>query len=162
MTVHLHDFNLADVLYVCGNLPDDERELFEAINGEQFNADDVAAAAFQCPGMHWVIRSSGGIALVAGGFVRQRPGVFRTWFFATEFAWTSHGGELTLLVRDVIQRLLDERLAHRVETVTLANRHRARKWYEQIGLKQESTLRGYAATGEDAVLYVATRQVENI
>lgn len=157
----LREFNLADLHHICKNLPEDEREVWEAMTGEPYQPDEATTMAFKFPGMHWIVVTEEGIPLAAGGFIRQRRGVFRTWFFAVPSAW-DHGADLTALVKGVIQQLLNEGLAHRVETVTLLSRRRARKWYEQLDLKEESTLRGYTVTGEDAVMYVATRNVENV
>jgi hypothetical protein len=47
--------------------------------------------------------------------------------------------------------------AHRIETVCLANRRLAQRWYSIIGLEKESTLKGFCIDGSDAVMYVATK-----
>lgn len=158
--IKLVEFNLLDLHHICRNLPDDERVLWEDLTGDEFNVDEIAATMFGLNGMHWVFATENDIPVAAGGLIRQRPGVFRTWFFATQVAWDHHGKELTEAVRDLIQRVLDRQLAHRIETVTLASRSRARSWYKRIGLTEEATLRGYTVTGADAVMCVVTRSVE--
>lgn len=150
-----------DALAVCRNLPLDDRQVAEAMSGEPYNPADVALAAMFYQGLHWsVLSDRDGELLAVGGFIRQRPGVFRTWLYATGQAWTSCGADLTTIVRDTIRRVLDEKLAHRIETVTLASKSLTRDWYGKIGLTYEATLRGFCATGEDAVMYVAVRDPE--
>jgi hypothetical protein len=79
---------------------------------------------------------------------------------ARDLAWTHYGREVTELVHNSIRDILAEGVAHRVETVTLASRNRARDWYSKIGLQFETTLRKYGSRGDDAVLYVAVRDAE--
>lgn len=161
MNLHLKKFNLADTLAVCRRLPRDEQEVYEALNGLPYSAEDVAASAHYYNGIHFIVHD-GEAPVAVGGFVRQREGVFRTWFFASDDVWVRHGLPLTILVRNTIADTLGSGLAHRIETVTLADRSRARAWYERLGLKFESTLPGYGVNGEDAVLYVALRGPERL
>jgi RimJ/RimL family protein N-acetyltransferase len=79
---------------------------------------------------------------------------------APETVWEPYGREITEIVKLTIERVLSTGLAHRIETVTLADQSRARTWYEKIGLTYESTLRKFGVSGEDAVMYVAVRDAE--
>jgi hypothetical protein len=153
--------NLDDLLGICRRLPPDERELFAAF-GDTFTPEDAAISGFNSIGMNWIIKDAEGAPVAAGGMTLQRKGVYRSWFYAPEDSWAAHGRELTELVRNVVKSALVPDLAHRIETVTLASRSRARAWYEKVGLHLESTLRGYGVDGQDAVMYVALRDAENI
>lgn len=156
LMLELKPLRLKDFLPLVHALSLDERGVILAMTGEAFDADQIAAATVLSPGMHWVFEAPER-PVCAGGFVRQRPGVYRTWFVAPDSAWYTHGAEITRLVRDVIRNTLVEEGVHRIETVTLADRHRARAWYEKIGLTYESTMPKFGANGEDAVMYVAVR-----
>jgi hypothetical protein len=156
--LRLTKLNLDDLLYLFRQLPEDERAV-QAAFGDEFNAEDAAYAALRAPGMHWLILD-GPAPVAAGGFTKIRPGVYRTWFCAPESTWAIVGHDLTDLVAGVVRQMLAPDLAHRIETVTLADRSRARDWYTKIGLQYESTLRGYGVNGEDAVMYVALRDTE--
>jgi hypothetical protein len=156
MTAELCPISLGAILLVCSDLPAEERAVVEAITGEAYNSDAAAIRASNFPGPAWAIEADG-MPIVVGGFIPQRKGVYQTWFYATNTAWERHGRRVTWIVRDLILRMLVEH-AHRIETVTLADRSRARRWYETIGLQHESTLPGYGASREDAVLYVALKQ----
>lgn len=163
MIAVLKPLTIDDALAVCRNLPASERAVIEAIGGFPFAPDEAAVAATLQAGLHWTVCSSDDQLLAVGGFVRQREGVFRTWFFALDLAWTRpYAQGLTELVADTIQLMFTRQLAHRIETVTLAREEKARFWYTKIGLQYESTLRGYCATGEDAVMYVALRDAEKV
>jgi hypothetical protein len=158
MTVHLRELNIDNLLAVCRGLPDDERDLWKRFSGMEYDADKIAVAYLNEHG--WIIHN-GDQPLAAAGFVMQRPGVWRTWMLATPLAWDPYGREVTRVVRDQIQKVLAEGIAHRIETVTLADRNRARDWYPKIGLQFEATHRKYSASGEDAVFYVAFSDAES-
>lgn len=161
--IHTTDINEFEAVYkLAQELPEDERKLCRAVTGVDYDPQEfmvtLAEAVGDAPYQHlfW----SGDKAVAVGGFLQQRPGVFRTWFSAPAWAWEQHGRELTEACRTLVGRMLETGLAHRIETVTLADREKARAWYERIGLIFESTLRGYGVNGEDAVMYVAVRPRE--
>jgi hypothetical protein len=156
VTLRLKEPNLMDFLLVARLLPEDERRVFARMMGAPFDSDRAAARYFLADGMAWVFDAPERPVAV-GGVIPIGDGVFRTWFMALDRAWTEHGHDMTALVRGLIDGLLDDKLARRIETVTLPERSRARRWYEKIGLKFDSTLPGYCADGADAVLYVAER-----
>jgi hypothetical protein len=158
--IHLTDINeFEHVLAVIKEMPENEKVLFKAMTGDDFDAENMLVALADLPGTHhlfWV----GEKPVAVGGFIPQRPGVFRTWFIAPEATWKEHGRDVTDSCRELIKGLLDDGLAHRIETVTLADRAEARAWYERIGLNYESTQPGYGSNGEEAVMYVALRGAE--
>lgn len=153
MTLHTTDINEFEAVFaIADKLPQDERDLFKITTGFEFDSKDFLVALAEMPGDHKLIWA-GDKPIAVGGFIPQRPGVVRTWFMATEESWKDYGRELT----DLCCELMEDQLAHRIETVTLADRAEVRAWYERIGLTYESTLRGYGCNGEDAVMYVAVR-----
>jgi hypothetical protein len=142
-------------------LPPGERELAEALSGEPYDPGAVAAKLKLAPGMHFAFLSENEHVIAAGGFITHGNGVFRTWFLASEASWEHYGVELTRVVRELIRRMLYDGPARRIETVTLADRTRARDWYPKIGLTYESTMQAYGAQGQDAVMYVAVKKTES-
>lgn len=159
MTVHLRDLNIDNLLAVARDLPADEIDLFNRLNPTAFDPTALAIWAMNSPGYNYIVHN-GDEPLAAAGFVPQRKGVYRTWMAARELAWTHYADEVTRLVHDAIRDIIRVGVAHRVETITLADRNRARDWYPEIGLQFETTLRKYGCNGEDAVLYVAMRDAE--
>jgi hypothetical protein len=158
--IHLTDINeFEHVLAVIKEMPENEKVLFKAMTGDDFDASNMLVALADLPGAHHIFWA-GEKPVAVGGFIPQRNGVFRTWFIAPDATWKDHGSEVTEACRALVQGMLDDGLAHRIETVTLADRAEARAWYERIGLTFESTQRGYGSGGEDAVMYVAVRGAE--
>lgn len=156
----LEKLTLPGLLPLAYALPANDRHVAEVISGREYDAERFAAEASLTPGLNHEFRRPDGEAVAAGGFVALRPGVYRTWFCAPEWAWSAHGAEITRICRQAIETLLDGDLAHRIETVTLAGETRTRQWYEKIGLTYESTIRGYGSHGEDLVMYVALKTAE--
>jgi hypothetical protein len=157
--IRIQQFNLHDAFLVCQLLPAAERDVYARLHGEVFDAERAAAWAYNVDGLKWVFDIPAAPVAI-GGFIPVTPGTFRTWFYATERAWRECGKELTEAVAGLIREAL--KLAHRVETVTLADQEKARTWYPRIGLEFESTLRGYGANGEAAAMYVALRDAEKL
>ncbi len=158
--IHLTDINeFEHVMAVLQQMPEAEKVIFKAMTGDDFDAENVLIALADLPGTHHLFWN-GETPVAVGGFIPQRKGVYRTWFIAPDESWKTCGQEITDKCRDLVQGMIEDGLAHRVETVTLADKVEARAWYERIGLTFESTQRGYGSGGEDAVMYVALRGAE--
>lgn len=160
MTVAAYPFKLEDAAAICRDLSQEERRVFTALSGQEFDPEAAAARGYLTTGLSWVFVGVG-LPIAVGGLNEVIPGVRRSWFYATDTAWEAYGRELTAVVRGIIAEALAEGSTRRIETLTLASQTRAREWYEKIGLRYESTLRNYGINGEDAVLYVALRDAES-
>lgn len=157
----LRDPTLLDVLGVCLQLPQDERDSYRALTGAEYDPETAAVGLWATEGPRWCISDARGTPLVVCGYARMQPGVFRSWYCATGEAWSKHGAEVTRLTRDIVSGMLSQGGARRLETVTLACRSRTRRWYDRLGLRFESTLQGFGVGGEAAVMYVALRDTES-
>ena len=146
---------LLDFIKVCLNMPQDEREQLEAFTGEKYDVDSAAVGNFTVPGPKWVIKAEDEV-LCIGGFVPQRPGVFRDFMLTTPAAWEKHWFPITRIARRAMDALLLNG-AHRLECVApaarLAYRPEIEKWYSVLQYKKEATLWRYCADGTDAVLF---------
>ncbi len=151
--MHTTDINEFEHVYkVAEAISERERAGIKALSGGEFDPKEFLVALSELPGEHFIFWN-GETPVAIGGFIPQIPGVERTWFMAPDATWETCGRELTDLCRD----MLAARLAHRIETVTLADRAEARAWYERIGLTYESTQRKAGSGGEDTVMYVLVR-----
>lgn len=159
--MRLRELTLEDTIAVARQLPEDEHALYRSMTGASFNPHFVAQECFLAPGLKQCMVDDAGEPVVACGYAWQRRGVYRSWFLAAPRAWTEHGAVVTRLSCDLIWDTL-AREAHRLETVTLASRRRARRWYSLLGLQHESTMPGWGADGQTYVMYVATRPVETL
>jgi hypothetical protein len=134
----------------------DDRDQVERFTGAPYRQESMAYWAYGLAGPKWCGAREDGQAVAAGGFVPVRPGVFQTWFVATDEAWGEYTVEVTRICALVLENMLAQG-AHRIETYVLASRRAARLWYTRIGLKREAALPGYGSKGETALLYTAVR-----
>jgi hypothetical protein len=152
---------LLDFVKVCLSMPQDERDQLEAFTGEKYDIDGAAVGNFTVPGPKWVIKWDDE-PICIGGFVPQRPGVYRDFMLTTPGAWEKHWFAVTRIARRAMDGMLQNG-AHRLECVApakrLADRSCIEKWYAAIGYNKEATLHGYCASGADAVLFSRVRRI---
>jgi hypothetical protein len=146
---------LLDFVKVCINMPQDEIEQLEAFTGEKFNIDGAAVGNFTVPGPKWVIKADDE-PICIGGFVPQRPGVYKDFMLTTPEGWDKHWFAVTRIARRAMDAMLANG-AHRLECITPANRLAARpkieQWYGLLGYTREAPLWRYCADGTDAVIF---------
>ncbi len=146
--------NLGDIMYASCDLREDDWDQIVKL-GSPRDIDMLVSRCYGLPGPKWAMtaESAPNEALVVCGFVPLRDGVYSTWFMATSKAWSEYAEAVTTLAAERLRWALDSG-AHRLETLCLSSRERAHRWYTKIGLRHESTLKGYCVDGSDAVMYV--------
>lgn len=160
---------LADFIQVAANMPEDERKQLEQFTGEKYDIDGVAIGNYTAPGPKWVIKVGDdqeafnlGLArpIVVGGFVPQRPGVWRDFLLTTPDAW-EHWFAVTRICRRVMDAMLISGQAHRLECIVpvsrLEKRPELEKWYKVLGYNKEGLHHGYCADGADAISFARVR-----
>ncbi len=147
---------LLDYIKVCIALPQDEREQLEAFTGQPYTVDGAAVGNFTAPGPKWVIKADDE-PLCIGGFVLQRPGVWRDFMLTTPEAWAKHWFSITRIARRAMDAMFSSGQAHRLECISHHSREKAFEWYRVLGYNREATLYGYCANGADAVLFSRVR-----
>ena len=149
------DTSLVDLLVVCRGLPQDEIEQIEAFTGQPFDVEEIAVQTYTMPGPKWTCRvRETSEPLVVGGFIQVGASIWRSFFLANERAWKEYGGEVTRHTKEAVEGIARGQEHIRLETIALASRKIARRWYERIGLEYEGTMRSYGVGGEDAVMYI--------
>lgn len=152
----IHVYNnpfLLDFLKVCHKMPEDERRQLEAFTGQQYTIDGAAVGNFTVPGPKWVIKD-GEDPIVIGGFVQERPGVWRDFLLSTPEAWEKHWFAVTRVCRKAMDSMFKAKIAHRLECICpVAREEKVQKWYKVLGYHREGTLYGYCANGADAAIY---------
>ena len=132
--ITIRDSRILDILIVGFDLPQEEKDQIAAFGGDmQWDHQRIAALCWQLPGPKWTFITPDNRPIVTGGLTRLHKGVYRSWFMASDHV-------------------------HRIETLVLASREKARAWYNKVGLQYESTLSSYGVNGEDAALYVALKK----
>lgn len=161
MNLQLHEYSLAPVLIVAKNLVDVDRKVHKALTGAEFDADVFAAQTAAFYGPSWVAIDEAQHPHAAGGFIQQRPGVFRSWFISDLDCWHKYRIDITTIAAQMIREMLAQDDVRLIETWTLAENVKTRAWYGRIGLSHEATLRGFGASGEDVVIYVVRKGGSN-
>lgn len=151
---------LLDFLKVCINMPEDERKQLEAFTGQPYDVDSAAVGNFTVPGPKWVIKADDE-AICVGGFVQQRPGVWRDFMITTVPVWGKHWFAVTRTCRKAMDAMFTTGQAHRLECVTplsrLAYNPKIEAWYRILGYTREATLSRYLADGSDAVMFARVK-----
>ena len=143
--------SLTDFMYICDNLPEDEMRQFEAMSSQPFDADEAAISCHIAPGPKWVAINEEGKPLAVGGCSQLRQGVWQTWMLVPDSTWKTDGRDLTEHVLSLQKEM--QKQGHRIQTLVLSDRERAKAWYDTLGLEYEGTLRAYGAGGEDFDMY---------
>jgi hypothetical protein len=147
---------LSDFLYICHNLPSDEQRQINALSGmEVYDADATALNCANMNGYKWVILH-GKQPLAVGGCALLRRGVWQTFMLVPDQSWEDWGKEITQKVIELQKEM--KKQGHRIQTLCLSDRAKARAWYDRIGLKHEATLHKYGANGEDVEIYVVDQE----
>lgn len=151
---------LLDFIKVCASMPQDEREQLEAFTGEAYDIDRAAIGNFTVPGPKWVLKVDNE-PICIGGFVPQRPGVYRDFMLNTPEAFEKHWFGVTRIARRAMDAMFKSRQAHRLECVVpaarLAYRPELERWYSTLNYKKEASLWRYCANGTDAVIFSRVR-----
>ncbi len=143
---------LLELAFICSQLSESERDQFEALGFGDFDPEALASMLYAKPGPKLLLKVDG-VPVACGGYDSVSPGVMQSWMVGTEQGWARYGRAITRETRRFMRRLLSVEGIHRLQTMCLADRSEARRWYEAIGLKHEATLRRFARDGRDCVLY---------
>ncbi len=146
---------LYDFIRVCAQMPQDDREQLEAFTGQPYDIDGCALGNATAPGPKWVVKH-GEDPIMIGGFVPQRPGVWRDFLLTTP-GFREHWFACTRICRRLMDAMFLSRQAHRIECIApalrVSSRNELSKWYKVLGYNKEGVLHGYCANGADAVIY---------
>ena len=149
---------LLDFIQVACTMPQDERDNWTALTGQPYDVDQIAMGSFCQAGPKWVIKADDK-PICVGGFVPQRPGVWRDFMINTPDAFTKHWFPVTRNARRAMDAMFASKQAHRIECVSLAGRDKAFRWYKILGYNKEATLYGYCANGADAIIFSRVEHV---
>lgn len=143
---------LLELVFICAQLSESERGQFEALGFGEFDPERVAAVLHAKEGPKLLLRVDG-VPVACGGYDSVSPGVMQSWMVGTVDGWAQHGRAITRETRRFMRVLLGVEGIRRLQTMCLADRADARRWYEAIGLTCEGVLRGFAGDGRDCALY---------
>lgn len=142
------------LVYLAGEMREDERAQFLAVTGLDSYNEDVAATylietAQASQGYAFTALCADNTPAAAGGFQPAGKGVWQAWMVGSEKGWAQQWRSLTKGTLWTMDRLF-EGGAHRLQSSALASRERAIEWFERsLGYKAEGVWRSYGARGED-------------
>lgn len=153
-----------DLGYLCERMREDERDQFCALNGHATFEPDVAARQLAAlPGISFALLDEGSLPIAAGGFVQVRPMVWQSWMVGTDAGWEAHWRDLTKACKRVMRHLFEGGNCHRIETVCLASRTKAGRWYmKSLGETFEGVQRAWFPDGRDAAWYAKVKESPNV
>lgn len=141
-----------ELRFICERLSESERDQYEALGFGAFDPEALASLLLAKEGPKLLMRVDG-VPVACGGYDSVGVGVMQSWMVGTVDGWASYGRVITRETRRFMRVLLSVEGIRRLQTMCLAERAEARRWYEAIGLDFEGTLRGFARDGRDCVLY---------
>jgi hypothetical protein len=144
---------LEDFVHLARRMRADEIAQFIAIAGlTEYHADTAARAFANIRGPAYVLVDAAGYPVLAGGFEPLRPGVFEGWHVGTDAGWAEHGRSFVRVCRRLLTQILAGD-AHRVQTVALASRTHAHRYYAALGMRCEGVLAKHFTDGQDGHLF---------
>ena len=143
---------LLELVFICSQLSDSERDQFTALGFGEFDSEALASMLYAKSGPKLLLKVDG-VPVACGGYDSVSPGVMQSWMVGTEQGWAKYGRAITRETRRFMRVLMGVEGIHRLQTMCLADRAEARRWYEAIGLSYEATMRGFARDGRDCALY---------
>lgn len=153
---------LLDFIKVCIKMPIDEQQQLEALTGEKYDIDRAAVGNYSVPGPKWVVKADDE-PICIGGFVPQRPGVYRDFMLTTPDAWNRHWFEVTRTARRIMDAMFKSNTAHRLECICPFKRLQLRpeieRWYKVLDYTRDGVMPGYCATGADAIMFSRVRHI---
>lgn len=158
--VWLHHPTAMDLAWLAARMREDEKAQWCALTGRDEYDPDLAARNFiAMPGLTFCLYDRQTMPIAAGGFIEVRPKVWQTWMVGTDEGWAQYWRAITKYARSLGDGLFRDGLAVRIETVALASRERAHRWYAK-GMRQhfEGRHACWFPNGEDAVTYARTRK----
>jgi len=150
--------SLSDLEFIALHMRADERAQWCALTGAaEYDPWLCARSLAAQDGPQYVLLDSQQQPIACGGFVEHRPRVWMTWAAAVEGAWALYWPDITAHCREQMDALFTSGRARRIETIALASRTAAHRWYRK-GLRQqyEGTHPCYFADGQAAVTYART------
>lgn len=151
----LIEATLLDLLKVTSDMPEDEKAQAAACYGS-FDPENLSASLYMLPGIRFSFYQDGEPYAV-GGYQPFSRGVSQSWMVCRNGLWDRHGKAMTKAARKVCDAVFAEPDIHRVQTICLASRVAAMKWYRTLALTQEGLQRKAGANGEDFAIFARVK-----
>lgn len=152
MSYSLAHPTLIDLIKLCREAREDEKDQYFAITGHPWEWEQVAVEHYNRQGVKMVLLC-GDEPVVAGGYDLITDGVWQSWMVGTTANWEEHWFAITKYTRKFMESLLHDS-ARRLQTVVLSSRKKTCDWYRKgLKMEYEGTMRGFCHDGQDVDMY---------
>ena len=142
------------LVYLAINARPDEVEQYAQLEGVEYKPLQVASYIWnELNGPRFAVLDATGTPVAAGGyFPVDTEGTWQSWMLGTSDGWRAHWRSITKATRFLVEGMLNEGFANRLETYVCAKRAGAIEWFERsLGMVHDE---GYV--DDVARLYVRT------
>ena len=137
------EMTLADCIYVCTNMRKEDYLETASLSFEK-TRDEIARGVINQLGESYTILNSKKEPVLIGGTYYDNPKVATIWLFATDKITMKDWWVTTKFIEGLMERMLNNGMAHRIQAFSVGWRFHAHKWLERIGLKKEALLKGFS------------------
>ena len=147
------EMTLADCTYVCTNMRKEDYLETSSLTFDK-TRDAIAKTIINQYGESYTVLNKNKEPVIVGGTYYDNPRVATIWLFATDKITMRDWWVATKFIEGLIERMLTNGMAHRIQALSIGWRFHAHKWLERLGLKQEGRLKGFSEEdGFDVLIF---------
>jgi len=120
--------------------------------------DAMAKTIMNQGGESYTILNSKNQPVLIGGAYYENPKVATIWLFATDAISKRDWWVTTQFITGLIDRMLENGMAHRVQALSIGWREVAHKWLQKFGLTKEAHLKHIAEDGSDVLIFSKVKE----
>ena len=146
-----------DCAFVCTNMRDTDYSETSALTNDK-TRDAMAKSIMNQGGESYTILNSKKEPVLIGGAYYDNPKVATIWLFATNKITNRDWWVSTQFITGLMDRMLENGMAHRIQALSIGWRHVAHKWLQRFGLNKEAHLKHIAEDGSDVLIFSKVKE----
>ncbi len=152
------EMTLYDCAYVCTNMRKEDYLETSSLTFEK-TRDAMARGIINQGGESYTVLNKNKEPVLIGGAYYDNPNVATIWLFATDKITMKDWWVTTKFIEGLIERMLTNGMAHRIQALSIGWRFNAHKWLQRIGLKKEALLKKFSAEdGFDVLIFSKVKE----
>ena len=154
------EMTLTDCVYVCQNMREDDFRETSSLTSAK-TKDDMAKVILKQGGESYTIFNRNKEPVIIGGAYYSNPKVATIWLIATDKISLRDWWNTTFFIKGLMQLMLENGAAHRIQAQSIGWRKYAHKWLKKIGLEKEGHLKGFAENGYDVLIFGKIKELSD-
>jgi len=147
------NMTLSDCTYVCSRMREDDYQETSSLTFDK-TREAIAKTIINQFGESYTILNSNNEPVLIGGTYYDNPKVATIWLLATDKISKKDWWVTTKFIKGLIERMLEDGTAGRIQALSIGWRDVAHKWLQLIGLKKEGHLKGFSEQdGHDVLIF---------